>query len=245
MARKAKNQDQISSSPPRPRKKPRVAENGSPIKPSDTKRTHPPDDQGLVPSRHRARRTWIFDTLVDRLPEDRRGIDTHEAQKAGDKRKAARSQEVEDLIVTLSSIRSKARLCDADAEVVHRLILNFLALSKHLGATADEHQKAVDMTHVCMHIVVNVQAVTKLVEGVVAALREDDKVMDFDSAYGQLRAHVEEAAKMVLTGENLMKGVDGLQGMKRQVVAKKFKDVDGRAWEMIEAIEKVWVQDGI
>jgi len=245
MARKTKGRTSTSPSSPRPRKKPGVAENGSPIKPSDIKRIQPTDDQSLVPPRNRARRTWIFDTLVHRLPERRRGIDPYEAQKAEDKRKAARSQEIEDAIITLSSIRSKARLCEADAEVVHRLILNFLALSKHLGATADEHQKAVDMTYVCMHIVVNAQAVTKLVGDVVPALREDDKVLDFNDAYGQMRGHVEEVGKKVLAGDNLMEAVDGLQGLKRQVVAKKFKDVDGRAWEMMEAIEKVWVRDGI
>ncbi|GAB1731522.1 hypothetical protein NU195Hw_g2989t1 [Hortaea werneckii] len=212
---------------------------------SDIKRTQLTDDQALLPPRNRARRTWIFDSLVHRLPDGRRGTDAREAQKAEDKRRAARSQEIEDSIITLSSIRSKARLCEADAEVVHRLILNFLALSKHLGATADEHQKAVDMTYVCMHIVVNVQAVTKLVEDVVPTLREDDKVLDFNAVYGQMRENVEEIGKKVLAGENLMKAVDGLQGLKRQVVAKKFKDVDGRAWEMMEAIEKVWVQDGI
>ncbi|KAI6839985.1 hypothetical protein KC340_g2425 [Hortaea werneckii] len=245
MARKAKNQDQISSSPPRPRKKPRVAENGSPIKPSDINKTDPTDGQALIPPRYRARRTWIFDTLVHRLPEERRDTDSHEARKAENKRKAARFQEVEDFLITLSSIRSKARQCECDVEVVHRLILNFLALSKHLGATADEHQKALDMTHAYMHIVVHVQAVTKLVEDVVTALREDDKVLDFNSAYDQMRGHVEGAGKMVLAGENLMKGVGGLQGLKRAVVGKKFKDVEERASEMLGAIEKVWAQDGI
>ncbi|KAI6849233.1 hypothetical protein KC332_g1111 [Hortaea werneckii] len=235
----------MSPSSPRPRKKPRVAENGSPVKASDIRRIEPTDDQGLIPPRHRARRTWIFDTLVHRLPGGRRETDSEEARKAEDKRKAARSQEVEDQIITLSSIRSKARLCEADAEVIHRLILNFLALSKHLGATADEHQKAVDMTYACMHIVVDVQAVTKLVEEVVPVLREDDKVLDFNSAYGQMKGHAEEVGKMVLSGEKLMKGVESLQGLKRQVVAKKFKDVEERAWEMIGAIEKLWVQDGI
>ncbi|KAI7489975.1 hypothetical protein KC351_g922 [Hortaea werneckii] len=235
----------MSPSSPRPRKKPRVAENGSPVKASDISRIEPTDDQDLIPPRHRARRTWIFDTLVHRLPEGRRETDSEKARKAEDKRKAVRSQEVEDQIITLSSICSKARLCEVDAEVIHRLILNFLALSKHLGATADEHQKAVDMTYACMHIVVDVQAVTKLVEDVVPALREDDKVLDFNAAYGQMRGHVEEVGKKVLAGENLMKGVDGLQGLKRQVVAKKFKDVEERAWEMIGALEKVWVQDSI
>ncbi|KAI7227222.1 hypothetical protein KC330_g8501 [Hortaea werneckii] len=203
------------------------------------KKTDPADGQGLIPPRHRARRTWIFDTLVHRLPEERRDTDSHEA------RKAARSQEVENLLTTLSTIWSKARQCECDAEVVHRLILNFLALSKHLGVTADEHQKAVDITHACMHIVVHVQAVTKLVEDVVAALREDDKVLDFDSAYGQMRGHVEGAGEMVLASEKLMKGLSGLQGLKRAVVGKKFKDVEERASEMIGAIEKVRAQDGI
>ncbi|KAI7547652.1 hypothetical protein KC331_g4891 [Hortaea werneckii] len=245
MVRKTKNQDPMSPSPSRPRKKPRIAENGSPIKPSDIKKTNPGDGQGLIPPRHRARRTWIFDTLVHRLPEERRDIDSHDARKAEDKRKAARSQEVEGFLITLSTIRSKARQCECDAEVVHRLILNFLALSKHLGATADEHQKALDMTHACMHIVVHVQAVTKLVEDVVAALREDDKVLDFNSVYGQMRGHVEGAGTMVVAGENLMKGVGGLQGLKRAVVGKKLKDVEERASEMIGAIEKVWAQNGI
>lgn len=245
MVRKAKNQTPVSPSSPRPRKKPRVAENGSPIKPSDINKTDPAESQGLIPPRHRARRTWIFDTLVHRLPEERRDPNSHEARKAEIKRKAARSQKAEDLLITLSTIRSKARQCEADAEVVHRLILNFLALSKHLGVTADEHQKAVDLTYACMHIVVNVQAVTKLVEDVVAALREDDKVLDFNAVYAQMRTHVEGAGKMVLTGEKFMKGVDGLQGLKRQVVGKKFKDVEERASEMIGAIEKVWVRDGI
>ncbi|KAI6896748.1 hypothetical protein KC318_g3875 [Hortaea werneckii] len=235
----------MSPSSPRPRKKPRVAENGSPIKPSDINKTDPADGQSLIPPRHRARRTWIFDTLVHLLPQGRRDTDSHEARKAENKRKAARSREVEGFLITLSSIRSKARQCECDAEVVHRLILNFLALSKHLGTTADEHQKALDMTHACMHIVVHVQAVTKLVEDVVTALREDDKVLDFNSAYAQLRGHVEGAGTMVLAGEKLMKGVSGLQGLKRQVVGKKFKDVEERASEMIGAIEKVWVQDGI
>ncbi|KAI7165375.1 hypothetical protein KC316_g5393 [Hortaea werneckii] len=245
MVRKTKNQGLMSLPSPRPRKKPRIAENGSPIKPSGMKKTDLADGQGLIPPRHRARRTWIFDTLVHRLPEERRDTDSHEARKAETKRKAARSQEVENLLTTLSTIRSKARQCECDAEVVHRLILNFLALSKHLGVMADEHQKAVDITHACMHIVVHVQAVTKLVEDVVAALREDDKVLDFDSAYGQMRGHVEGAGEMVLASEKLMKGLSGLQGLKRAVVGKKFKDVEERASEMIGAIEKVRAQDGI
>ncbi|KAI7164088.1 hypothetical protein KC349_g896 [Hortaea werneckii] len=245
MVRKTKNQDLMPPSSPRPRKKPRIAENGSPIKPSDINKTDPADGQALIPPRQRARRTWIFDTLVHRLPEQRRETNSHEARKAETKRKAARSREVEDFLITLSSIRSKARQCECDAEVVHRLILNFLALSKHLGVTADEHQKALDMTHACMHIVVHVQAVTKLVEDVVAALREDDKVLDFNSAYGQMRGHAEGAGTMVLAGEKLMKEVGGLQGLKRAVVGKKFKEVEERASEMIGAIEKVWLQDGI
>ncbi|GAB1735989.1 hypothetical protein NU219Hw_g6044t1 [Hortaea werneckii] len=245
MARKTKNQNSIPPPSPRPRKKPRIAENGSPIKPSDIKKTDPADEQGLVPPRHRARRTWIFDTLVHRLPAERRDTESHGAREAEKKRKAARSQEVEVLLITLSSIRSKARQCETDAEVVHRLILNFLALSKYLGTTPEEHQKAVDLTYACMHIVVHVQAVTELVEAVVTALREDDKVLDFNSVYAQMREHVEGAGKMVVTGEKFMKGVGGLQGLKRQVVGKKMKDVEDRASEMMGAIERVWVQDGI